>query len=122
MDTFTTGAHVAVLDPEHGAGIVVAPLTSDDLRLGGPEGLHGADWTSLVRRLADSGWTFLEDDWEDVAVIARLPDGRQVHGLYPAHEADSDDLPTSTEDRHYSLTLARLTAAYASHSDKNRRD
>lgn len=122
MYTFTTGAHVAVLDPMHGAGIVVAPLTSDDLRMGGPESLHAADWTSLVRRLADSAWTFLEDDWEDVAVIAYMRDGRKVHGLYPTHVATGDESPTIAEDRDYALTLARLVATYAEETTTEARD
>ncbi|QIX27603.1 hypothetical protein ncot_14075 [Nocardioides sp. JQ2195] len=122
MDIFTTGAHVAVLDPMHGAGIVVAPLTSDDLRMGGPESLHAADWTSLVRRLADSAWTFLEDDWEDVAVIAHMPDGRKVHGLYPLHVATSDETPTTADEQDYALRLARLVTTYAEQTTTETRD
>lgn len=109
LETFTTGAHEALLDPLEGAGIVVAPLASTDVRLGGPEGLNAADWTSLVRRLLKAGWTFLEDEWEDVAVIARLADGRRVHALHPTH---ADSL-TMEEGEVYALTLARLLSTFS---------
>lgn len=107
-ETVASGAHVALLKVIEGAGILVAPPASADVWLDGPESLHAADWTSMVGRLARAGWTFLADEWDLPVLLASMPDGRRVYGLYPALVDAWDRAPSSIENGEFSETLRAL--------------
>ena len=100
MYTYETAAHVALLDPENQAGIIICPNPDNDARLSLPS-LHEADWDVMIRQLLRAGWLPLIDDWDLPVPLATLDDGRTVPGLYP----DTNDLSNGIDYERAMLAL-----------------
>lgn len=82
LHTITTAAHEAYIDPMTGTGLLVLPRPSEDVYLGSPTGLHGADWDHMLTRLDEVGFEPSEDLDGGAVVEQPLGDGRSVIGLY----------------------------------------
>jgi len=106
MNTITFASHVAYIDPWTGEGLLVRPIPSDDLSLGGMVSLHAADWDAAIAHLRGLGWEPTADDDGSPMLVGVTADGRDVIALYGREPVSS--LPSIRECAEASQELMRL--------------
>ncbi|MER7243168.1 hypothetical protein [Kribbella sp. NPDC000426] len=119
-----SAAHVAYLEPRSGTGLLVMPILERDVSAdegfagvawpdewsGSPfaeMSLHSADLLEMLDRLADAGWTLLEDAEGDAEVAGEAAGGGSALCLF-AIRTRSDELVL--EDLHQALTALHAAA------------
>lgn len=83
MTTLRTASHEAHLDHLAGVGLLILPLSRDDV----PDPcsahtLHSTDWGSMVRLLDSHGWEPMEGEDGDVMVDGVTEAGRTALALH----------------------------------------
>lgn len=108
--TYETAAHVAMLNPLAGAGLLVIPKADDDMWIGA-DSVHGSDWDSITTALFRQGWVTWMDEWDLPVELVKLPDGRIVYALYPLLD-DAMEIITEADEIAYKRALMELIGEY----------
>lgn len=82
--------HTAYLDAMSGAGVLVCPPRSEDLRVSGGATFQEADWDASMRALWALGWQPTEDDEGEWHHLGDTPAGHRLINLCNPDPISSD--------------------------------